>query len=92
LAEPNQLKDRFFASVFFGSALLFLAVLFAAAVTGAVMLVASISESNELISSANRQPDIPAQPFIVDTSRRAWPLAAAGSGSIFGRWLSALLI
>ena len=41
----GQLEDRFFASVFFGSALLFLAMLFAAAaVIGAVMLVASISE------------------------------------------------
>ena len=49
----GQLEDRFFASVFFGSALLFLAMLFAAAaVIGAVMLVASISEPNELISSA----------------------------------------
>jgi hypothetical protein len=37
----GQLEDRFFASVFFGSALLFLAMLFA-----------SISEPNELISSA----------------------------------------
>jgi len=49
----GRLEDRFFASVFFGSALLFLAMLFAAAaVIGAVMLVASISEPNELISSA----------------------------------------
>ena len=49
----GQREDRFFASVFFGSALLFLAMLFAAAaVIGAVMLVASISEPNELISSA----------------------------------------
>ena len=49
----GQLEDRFFASVFFGSALLFLAMLFAAAaVIGAVMLIASISEPNELISSA----------------------------------------
>jgi hypothetical protein len=48
----GQLEDRFFASVFFGSALLFLAMLFAAAaVIGAVMLVASVSEPNELISS-----------------------------------------
>ena len=52
-ARLGQLEDRFFASVFFGSALLFLAMLFAAAaVIGAVMLVASISEPNELISSA----------------------------------------
>jgi len=49
----GQLEDRFFASVFFGSAVLFLAMLFAAAaVIGAVMLVASISEPNELTSSA----------------------------------------
>jgi hypothetical protein len=48
----GQLEDRFFASVFFGSALLFLAMLFAAAaVVGAVMLVASVSEPNELTSS-----------------------------------------
>lgn len=49
----GQLEDRFFATVFFGSALLFLAMLFAAAaVIGAVMLVASVSEPNELINSA----------------------------------------
>jgi len=49
----GQLEDRFFASVFFGSAVLFLAMLFAAAaVIGAIVLVASISEPNELISSA----------------------------------------
>ena len=49
----GQLEDRFFASVFFGSAVLFLAMLFAAAaVIGAIMLVASVSEPNELVSSA----------------------------------------
>jgi hypothetical protein len=49
----GRLEDRFFASVFFGSALLFLAMLFAAAaVVGAVILVASVSEPNELMSSA----------------------------------------
>src|SRR4029078_1320506 len=49
----GKLEDRFFASVFFGSAVLFLAMLFAAAaVIGAVMLVASISEPNELTNSA----------------------------------------
>jgi hypothetical protein len=49
----GQLEDRFFASVFFGCALLFLAMLFAAAaVIDAVLLVASVSEPNELISSA----------------------------------------
>ena len=49
----GQLEDHFFASVFFGSAVLFLAMLFAAAaLIGAVMLVASISEPNELTNSA----------------------------------------
>ena len=49
----GQAEDRFFATVFFGSALLFLAMLFAAAaVIGAVMLVASVSEPHELTSSA----------------------------------------
>ena len=49
----GQLEDRFFASVFFGSALLFLAMLFAAAaVIGAVVLVATISAPHELTSSA----------------------------------------
>ncbi len=49
----GQLEDRFFATVFLGSGLLFLAMLFvAAAVIGSVMLVASISEPNQLTSSA----------------------------------------
>jgi hypothetical protein len=49
----GQMEDRFFATVFFGSALLFLSMLFvAAALIGSVMLVASISEPGELISSA----------------------------------------
>ena len=48
-----QQEDRFFATVFFGSALLFLAMLFAAAaVLGAIMLVTSAVEPNELASSA----------------------------------------
>ena len=48
-----QLEDRFFATVFFGSGLLFLAMLFAAAaVIGAVVLVATISAPHELTSSA----------------------------------------
>ena len=48
----GQQEDRFFATVFFGSALLFLAMLFvAAAVIGAVMLLASTAEPNELMSS-----------------------------------------
>jgi hypothetical protein len=49
----GQQEDRFFATVFFGSALLFLAMLFAtAALAGAVMLVASSGETTELINSA----------------------------------------
>ena len=45
-------EDRFFATVFFGSALLYLAMLFAAAaVIGAVMLLASTAEPNQLTSS-----------------------------------------
>lgn len=48
-----QREDRFFATVFFGSGLLFLAMLFAAAaVIGAVVLVATISAPHELTSSA----------------------------------------
>src|SRR6187431_2572533 len=48
-----QLEDRFFATVFLGSGLLFLAMLFAAAaVIGAVVLVASISAPDELMNSA----------------------------------------
>lgn len=48
----GQQEDRFFATVFFGSALLFLAMLFAAAaIAGAVILVASSAEPNELINS-----------------------------------------
>src|SRR6476619_1122832 len=48
----GQQEDRFFATVFFGSGLLFLAMLFtAAAIMGAVILVAASAEPNELISS-----------------------------------------
>jgi hypothetical protein len=48
----GQQEDRFFATVFLGSALLFLAMLFAtAAIAGAVVLVASSTEPNELINS-----------------------------------------
>jgi hypothetical protein len=48
----GQLEDRFFATVFLGSALLFLAMLFAAAAAiGAVVLIAS-TEPNELMNSA----------------------------------------
>ena len=47
-----QLEDRFFATVFFGSGLLFLAMLFAAAaVIGAIVLVGSISTPQELMNS-----------------------------------------
>ena len=48
----GQQEDRFFATVFLGSALLFLAMLFAAAaVIGAVMLLASTVEPIELRDS-----------------------------------------
>jgi hypothetical protein len=48
----GQQEDRFFATVFFGSALLFLAMLFAAAaIGGAVMLLASSTDPNELSHS-----------------------------------------
>lgn len=48
-----QQEDRLFATVFFGSALLFLAMLFAAAaVIGAIMLLASTAEAKELSNSA----------------------------------------
>jgi hypothetical protein len=47
-----QKEDRFFATVFFGSALLFLAMLFAAAaLAGALILVASSAQPSELINS-----------------------------------------
>jgi hypothetical protein len=49
----GQREDRFFATVYFGSALLFLAMLFAAAaIVGAITLVASFAAPNELINSA----------------------------------------
>src|SRR6476661_5452692 len=49
----GQREDRFFATVFFGSGLLFLAMLFAAAaVIGAIVLVASVSAPHELMNSA----------------------------------------
>ena len=49
----GQQEDRFFATVFFGSALLYLVTLFAAAaVIGAVMFLASAAEPNEVISSS----------------------------------------
>jgi len=47
-----QQEDRFFATVFFGSAILYLAMLFiAAAIVGAVTLMASSAEPNEVINS-----------------------------------------
>jgi len=47
----GQLEDRFFATVFFGSGLLFLALLFtAAAAIGAIVLIAALQES-ELMNS-----------------------------------------
>jgi hypothetical protein len=50
----GQREDRFFATVFFGSALLFLAMLFVGAATiGAVTLMASAAELNDLTSSAS---------------------------------------
>ncbi len=46
-------EDRFFATVFLGSGLLFLAMLFlGAAMIGAVTLIASAAEPNDLTSSA----------------------------------------
>lgn len=46
-------EDRFFATVFFGSALLYLAMLFAAAaLIGALILVALSTDPNELVSSS----------------------------------------
>ena len=48
----DQQEDRFFATVFFGSALLFLAMLFAAAaIIGAIVLVATTADPNEMINS-----------------------------------------
>ena len=48
----GQKEDRFFATVFFGSALLFLATLFAAAaIVGAVILAASSANQTELVDS-----------------------------------------
>jgi hypothetical protein len=48
----GQEEDRFFASVFFGSALLFLAMLFiTAAVGGAVILLGASAQTDELINS-----------------------------------------
>ena len=48
----GQLEDRFFATVFFGSGLLFLAMLFAAAAVTGAILIAFASHPQELIGSA----------------------------------------
>jgi hypothetical protein len=49
----GQQEDRFFATVYLGSALLFLAMLFAAAaITGAVVLLGSSADPNEMVNSA----------------------------------------
>jgi len=49
----GQHEDRFFATVFLGSGLLFLAMLFVGAATiGAITLIASVAEPNDLTSSA----------------------------------------
>ncbi len=49
----GEQEDRFFATVFLGSALLFLAMLFTSAgLAGAVIIVASFAEPSELINSA----------------------------------------
>src|SRR5215470_11021776 len=50
----GQREDRFFATVFFGSGLLFLATLFiAAAVIGAIILAFAEQQQNELINSSS---------------------------------------
>jgi hypothetical protein len=49
----GELEDRFFATVFFGSGLLFLAMLFAsAAAIGAMIFIAAAAPPTELVSSA----------------------------------------
>jgi hypothetical protein len=49
----GEQEDRFFATVFLGSALLFLAMLFAsAAIAGAVMLMTSAAQPDQLINSS----------------------------------------
>jgi hypothetical protein len=48
----GQLEDRFFATVFFGSGLLFLAMLFTAAAIVGAILIAFATEPQELIGSA----------------------------------------
>lgn len=48
----GQLEDRFFATVFFGSGLLFLAMLFTAAAIVGAILIAFSTQPQELIGSA----------------------------------------
>jgi hypothetical protein len=48
----GQLEDRFFATVFFGSGLLFLAMLFTAGAITAAILIAFVMHPQELIGSA----------------------------------------
>ena len=48
----GELEDRFFATVFFGSGLLFLATLFAAATVVGALLIAFVAQPQELINSA----------------------------------------
>jgi hypothetical protein len=48
----GELEDRFFATVFFGSALLFLAMLFAAAAVAGAILLAFAARPIELMDSA----------------------------------------
>src|SRR6185503_20849820 len=48
----GEKEDRFFATVFFGSALLFLAMLFAAAATIAAIILAFARDPAEMVNSA----------------------------------------
>ena len=48
----GQLEDRFFATVFFGSGLLFLGMLFTAAATIGAILLAFTTQPEELVNSA----------------------------------------
>jgi hypothetical protein len=48
----GQMEDRFFATVFLGSGLLFLAMLFTAAATVGAILIAFVTQPEELMGSA----------------------------------------
>jgi hypothetical protein len=48
----GQREDRFFATVFLGSGLLFLGMLFTAAAAGGAILIAFVAEPEQLINSA----------------------------------------